>query len=247
MAEEPPRPRPAYYAAAPGSPWRDWWTLLHPPYTLWHLSYVVMGACLVAHPALAPLLATLAAFFLGVGVAAHAFDELQGRPLGTSIPRRVLFWAGGAALLGAASLGAIGVGRVGPVLLPFIVLGVFLVICYNAELFGGRFHTDAVFALGWGAFPVLTSYVAQAKTLRPAALLAAAAACALSSAQRSLSTRARLLRRAALSVEGAVQLKDGRQLAVDEAFLLGPLERALQALSWCAIALAAALAVDRMA
>ena len=29
--------RPAFYAAAPGG-WRDWWTLLHPPYTAWHLA-----------------------------------------------------------------------------------------------------------------------------------------------------------------------------------------------------------------
>ena len=37
--------RPAFYALAPGG-WRDWWTLLHPPYTAWHLSYVVIGASL---------------------------------------------------------------------------------------------------------------------------------------------------------------------------------------------------------
>ncbi len=27
---------PAFYAAGTGG-WRDWWTLLHPPYTAWHL------------------------------------------------------------------------------------------------------------------------------------------------------------------------------------------------------------------
>ena len=37
--------RPAFYALAPGG-WRDYVTLLHPPYTLWHLSYVAIGAAL---------------------------------------------------------------------------------------------------------------------------------------------------------------------------------------------------------
>ena len=40
--------RPAFYALAPGG-WRDYVTLLHPPYTLWHLSYVVIGAGLAPH------------------------------------------------------------------------------------------------------------------------------------------------------------------------------------------------------
>jgi len=40
--------RPAFYALAPGG-WRDYVTLLHLPYTLWHLSYVVIGACLAPH------------------------------------------------------------------------------------------------------------------------------------------------------------------------------------------------------
>ena len=35
--------RPAFYALRPGG-WRDLITLLHPPYTAWHLSYVAFGA-----------------------------------------------------------------------------------------------------------------------------------------------------------------------------------------------------------
>src|SRR5580704_15111424 len=84
----PPKPRPesrpAFYAARPGG-WRDWWTLLHPPYTAWHLSYVVIGACLAPHVSLSILFGTLLAFFFAVGLAAHALDELHGRPLGTTI------------------------------------------------------------------------------------------------------------------------------------------------------------------
>jgi hypothetical protein len=37
--------RLAYYVLGSGG-WRDWWVLLHPPYTAWHLSYVVIGAAI---------------------------------------------------------------------------------------------------------------------------------------------------------------------------------------------------------
>ncbi len=77
--------RPAFYALAAGG-WRDYVTLLHPPYTAWHLSYVVMGAALAPQFEWDRLLAALAAFFLGMGVGAHALDELNGRPLRTRIP-----------------------------------------------------------------------------------------------------------------------------------------------------------------
>jgi len=160
-AAEAAEARPAYYAAASGG-WRDWWTLLHPPYTAWHLSYVVIGAALAPHPALTPLLAALGAFFLAVGLAAHALDELQGRPLRTRIPAGALIAVTVVGLAGAVALGVAGVTRVGWPLIPFMVAGPFLVIAYNAELFGGIVHTDAGFAAAWGAFPLLTAYVAAA-------------------------------------------------------------------------------------
>lgn len=237
--------RPAYYAAASGG-WRDWWTLLHPPYTAWHLSYVVIGAALAPHAQLAPLLAALAAFFLAVGVAAHALDELQGRPLGTRIPSAALVTVTIAGLAGAVGLGVAGVTRVGWPLIPFMVAGPFLVVAYNAELFGGVVHTDAGFAAAWGAFPLLTAYVAETGTLSAGSVLAAAAAFGMSSAQRSLSTPARLLRRRAAGVTGAITLADGDVLDIDSRLLLRPLERALRALSWSVVALAAALAVARL-
>jgi len=72
-------PRPAFYALSPGG-WRDYVTLLHPPYTLWHLSYVAIGAGLAPHLEARRLLVALAAFFLAVGIGAHALDELKGLP-----------------------------------------------------------------------------------------------------------------------------------------------------------------------
>lgn len=237
--------RPAYYAAGPGR-WRDWWTLLHPPFTAWHLSYVVLGAMLAPHVRLDRLLAALAAFFLAVGLAAHALDELQGRPLRTSISSAVLVGVTIAGLAGAVALGAYGVTRAGWILLPFMIVGPVLVIGYNAELFGGIIHTDLGFAAAWGAFPVLTGYVAQAGDLAVAPVLAAGAAMALSAAQRHLSTPARTLRRRTASVTGSITLTDGHVSSLDAQRLLAPLERAMRSMSWGVVLLAAALAVDRL-
>jgi hypothetical protein len=237
--------RPAYYAASPGG-WRDWWTLLHPPYTAWHLSYVVIGACLAPRVSLTPLLATLIAFFLAVGLAAHALDELNGRPLQTRIPAPTLVVVTVAGLAGAVAFGAAGVARVGWVLLPFMIIGPALVVAYNAELFGGIIHTDLGFAAAWGAFPVLTAYTAQTGRLAVAPVLAALAALAMSAAQRRLSTPARTLRRRSVRVEGSMTLADGQVVALDQVALLAPLEGALRAMSWGLVLLAAGLALARL-
>ena len=239
------RTRPAFYAARPGG-WRDWWTVLHPPYTAWHLSYVVVGACVAPTVTVSRLLATLLAFFLAVGIAAHAYDELQDRPLGTHIPTWALVTACVGGLAGALVLGAFGVAEVGLVLLPFLVAGPLLVIAYNADLFHGAFHTDLGFALAWGAFPVLTAYVAQAGDLSGAAALASVGATALSLAQRSLSTPARQLRRKVVDVCGTVVFDDGAEHRLDRERLLEPLERGLRALAWAVVLFAAALAVFRL-
>ncbi len=240
-----PSALPAYYAARPGG-WRDWWTLLHPPYTAWHLSYAVIGAALAPQVQASRLIATVLAFFLAVGLAAHALDELRGRPLRTRIPSSVLIAVAVAGLAGALALGVAGVSKVGWTLIPFMVAGPILVIGYNAELFGGLMHTDFGFAAGWGAFPVLTGYVAQAGTLALAPLMASVGAFALSTAQRRLSTPARNVRRRALRVEGGIIFGDGRTVPISADALIGPLEGALRATSWAIILLAAALAVARL-
>jgi hypothetical protein len=241
-----PAARPAFYAARPGG-WRDWWTLLHPPYTAWHLSYAVIGASLAPHVYLSRLIATVLAFFLAVGVAAHALDELHGRPLGTAISGPVLVAVSVAGLAGALALGIAGISRAGWILIPFMVAGPILVIAYNAELFGGLVHTDLGFAAAWGAFPALTGYAAQAGNLSPAACLAAVAALALSAAQRRLSTPARIIRRRAVSVDGTVKFAGGSSVPVSAQLLLEPLEHALRAMSWAIVLFAAALAIARLA
>jgi hypothetical protein len=236
--------KPAWYAASPGA-WRDWVTVLHPPYTAWHLSYVLIGAAMAPHFHLERLGATLIAFGLAVGIGAHGLDELRGRPLNTGIPSAVLAVVSVAAICGAIVIGAIGIERVGWGLAVFIAVGVFLVVAYNLELWHRRFHNDTTFALAWGSFPLLTAYYAQVSTLRPAAVLGAAFAYGLSRAQRTLSSEARDIRRRVLSVEGERTYADGARHAVTRASLLMPLERSLVALSWSTCALGVGLVIAR--
>ncbi|HXW79644.1 MAG TPA: hypothetical protein VEJ84_09095 [Acidimicrobiales bacterium] len=237
-------PKPAWYAASPGA-WRDWVTVLHPPYTAWHLSYVLIGAAMAPHLHLQRLGATLIAFGLAVGIGAHGLDELRGRPLNTAIPSAVLASVSAAAICGAIVMGAIGIEQVGWGLAVFIAVGVFLVVAYNLELWHGRFHNDTTFALAWGSFPLLTAYYAQASTLRPAAVFGAAFAYGLSRAQRALSSEARDIRRRVLSVEGERTYADGARRAVTRASLLLPLEKSLVALSWSTCALGVGLVIAR--
>src|SRR5207247_8367342 len=185
--------RPAFYALAPGG-WRDYVTLLHPPYTLWHLSYVAIGAALAPHWRPGILGLALLAFFLGMGVAAHALDELHGRPLQTRIPERTLVVLAIASLAGAAGIG-IGVAvRTSLWLLAFVAVGAFIAVAYNLELLGGRLHGDPWFALSWGALPVLAVYLAVAATIRLEDVLAAALDGLLRHAQRRHSTPVQIVR-----------------------------------------------------
>ena len=235
--------RPAFYAVADGRGGvRDWITLLHPPYTLWHLSYVAIGAGLVPHVVLWRLAGTLLAFFLAVGVGAHALDELHDRPLGTGIPSRILAVAA-AVSIGAAIVAGLVDG--GWRLLPFVVVGGVLVTSYSLELGRGVLHNAVGFAAAWGAFPVLVGAYAQHWTLPFAAVVAAAAAMLFSLAQRALSAPARLPRRHVREVSVRVQLDDGsaRELCRDD--LLMPLERALRALGWGLPLVAVAVLVAR--
>lgn len=229
--------RPAFYALRPGG-WRDLITLLHPPYTAWHLSYVVLGAA--AAPKVYPvrLAAALLAFMLAVGISAHAFDELNGRPLKTALTRRTLIALAVVSLAGAVAIGVVGVFVVSPLIAPLVIVGGLLVPAYNLELAGGRFHNDTWFAVAWGGFPAFTGYFVNALTIRPAGVLVAAACCMLSVAQRRLSTPARELRRRTASVTGEQRLIDGRVVELTRERLSEPLEGALSML-WIALVLLA--------
>ena len=217
--------RPAFYALGRGG-WRDYVTLLHPPYTLWHLSYVAAGAAVAPHFHLDRMLWGIAAFFLAMGIAAHALDELKGRPLRTAIPSWALVAIAVTALAGAIAIGIGAAAAWGWGLLAFVAVGAVLVPAYNLEL---ALHTDPGFALAWGAFPALTGYFVEAQTLRVEAVAVAGSAFLLSLAQRTLSTPVRRARREQATTAG-----------------IEPLERALRLLTWATVALAVGLVAARL-
>jgi hypothetical protein len=221
-------------------------TILHPPYTAWHLSYVAIGAALAPTFVLWRLGAALGAFLLALGIACHALDELAGRPLDTRLPRTALVWLAVVGLGGSVAIGIVGAVIVSAWLIPLVAIGVFLALAYNLELFGGRFHTDVWFAVAWGGFPAFTGWFVEAVDVRVEAVLIALACCLVSVAQRRLSTPARELRRRTVSVTGRQTLRDGRVLELDSARVLAPLEGALSALWIAMVVLAMALVVSRL-
>ena len=217
------------------------------PTPAWHLAYVVIGACLAPIVNVTRLIATLLAFFLrrragrprarrtARPAAAHPDPRCRARrrgrrsvwpersPSGSPASSRwVRRWCPSSSSDPSSSWAT------------------------TSSSSAGIIHNDIGFAASWGAFPVLTAYVAQTGRLALAPVIAAVGAFGLSMAQRALSTPARLLRRRATDVAGSIELADGRSIPVDRAVLLAPLERALRAMSWAVMLLAAALAVARL-
>jgi hypothetical protein len=243
---EPELARPAFYALRSGG-WRDAVTLLHPPYTAWHLSYILLGTAAASGSIHGDrLAAALGAFFLAVGISAHALDELGGRPLRTELRGGVLVALAAVGLAGAVAIGVLGCVLVSPLLVPLIVVGTLLVPAYNLELLGGRLHSDHWFALAWGAFPAFTGYFVQTLQVRPEGVLVAAACYLLSLAQRRLSTPVRELRRRTVAVSGEQRLSDGTVVPLDRTHLSSPLEGALSALWLAVVLLAVGLVLTRL-
>jgi hypothetical protein len=240
-----PDARPAWYALRRGG-WRDYVTLLHPPYTAWHLSYVVVGGCVAPVVAWDRLGAAVVAFALAVGVGAHALDELHGRPLRTQIPDRVLIGLAAVSGIGAAAIGVVGAVVFQAWLALLIPVGLFLMLAYNLELLGGRFHSDIWFALAWGGFPVLNGYAAVTGKLSGVAALAALFAVLLSLAQRALSSHVRYVRRRVIAVRGELDLVDGTTEPLDARRLTAAAETGLRLLWLASVVLAAALVVARL-
>src|SRR5205809_3208236 len=236
-----PSVAPAFYALEAGG-WRDYWTLLHPPYTIWHLSYVLLGAALAPMPDPRIVAGSLVAFFLAVGIASHSFDELQGRPLGTRIPSGVLLGLGSLGLIGAVALGIVAALTLGPWFLVLVVVGAALVISYGREL--PLVHSDVGFALAWGGFPVVASAAANGAPLL-ATVAAAIGASLLSLAQRRLSTPVRRIRRKALEVNGSVRYRDGTTERLDRQALIAAPEAGLRLLWLAMLALSVGALVAR--
>lgn len=234
--------RPAYYAPT-GTRLGDLVAVLHPPYTAWHLSYVAMGAALPPDVNWPVVAGTLLAFFFGTGIAAHALDELHGRPLHTSLSDGLLRWLGVGGLGAALGLAVLGAIRVSPWVMAWAVLGVGLAAGYALER-PALLHTPLGFAIAWGGFPVLVGYWGQTQNVSPGALAVAGAATLLSLTQRTLSTPARHLRR---SVDRAQLLlhRPESDDVWDEKQILATWERPLRLLAWAMVTLAVGMLAAR--
>ena len=237
---------PAFYALGASGVWKDYVNLLHIPYTLWHLSYVVLGAAVASTVHVDRLLGTLLAFFLAMGIGAHSLDELNGRPLGTRIPSAVLIALAVVSLTGALVMGTVA-GLIATLwLFPFMAFGAFIAVAYNLGLWHDRFHSDFWFAFAWGAFPALTSYWIQSVTVTATAVLLALACFTLSLAQRTLSTQVRTIRRRTVNVAGTMEMTDGSIVKLDSSSMISAAERALVLLSLTIVVFAASLLAYRL-
>lgn len=234
--------RPAFYAPV-GSRTGDLVAILHPPYTAWHLSHVILGAVLAPELDGSILTGTLLAFLFGLGIGAHAFDELHGRPLRTSLGRPLLVGLGIFGMLGALTTAVAGAVIVSPWVLLWAVAGMALAVGYAFER-PKPLHTPLGFALAWGAFPTLVGYWAQTQTIGLAALLMATATTLLSMAQRALSTPARNIRRTVDFAQMRLQRSDSTE-TWDEAQILDTWERPLKLLAATVVALAVGLLAAR--
>ncbi|MDD3619007.1 MAG: hypothetical protein RBR09_11880 [Desulfobulbaceae bacterium] len=234
----------AFYARR-GTRLADLWTLLHPPYTAWNMSYVAIGAALAPTVDWQVLAIMLLAFFSGTGIAAHALDEYNGRPLQTGFSDRELQLLAAGGLILPAILTVILIQYTSPMILSLLGAGTFLVLAYNLEWWRGLFHSDLGFALSWGAFPVIAGYWTQSGTISGSALAGAAAAALFSLAQRSLSTQARFVRRKTRNCCALFNTEEKvKRWEKDE--LLNTWEKPLRLLAWAVTLLAIGLLVGKM-
>jgi len=231
---------------------RDLLIILHPPYTLWHLAYVLIGAALAPQLNWGVLGWTVLAFFLAMGIGAHCLDELNGRPLRTPFSNASLWVTAIVSILLAMYIGfTVGV-RETIWVLPCIFFGGFIVVAYNLEWGRGFFHHDFWFGFAWGAFPVVTAYVAQAHTISWEVGLLALWAMLYSMAQRMLSHQVRFFRRKVIELQGHYHLRgDGpvvpgvvawakrQNLKVED--IIRPSELTLKLMTWAVVAAAIGL------
>ena len=226
--------RPAFYAPT-GSRLGDVVALMHLPYTMWHLSYVAIGAALAPRIDAWILAGTLLAFTFGLGIGAHALDELHDRPLSTNLSRTTLLILGWGGLAAGGALALAAAFVISPVALVWGALAVSFAAAYALE-WSDWLHSGPGFAVAWGAFPVLVGYWAQTESVSLAAVVVAGAAAVLSLAQRGLSTPARDIRRKASDI--TVVVDDARW---DRAALLTTWEHPLELLALAQVLLAAGL------
>lgn len=234
----------AWYARG-GSKFREFYTIMHLPYTSMVLSFVLIGAALspTIHPNRVAL--TLVAYFLGLGLSAHALNELHVSHWTEALGKRELTGLFAFPLVAAVVIGSYGMlelfaasgSIVAPsTLLTFIVLETFFLFAYNTDAFNGRFHSDIWFAFSWAALPTLISYYVNALTVTSEAILVAIAMAATAGIEINLSRWCKDFRRRSSLTE--MRFADGTRQSMNTRQLLARPEKSLKLI---------VLAVDLMA
>ena len=232
--------RPSYYAPT-GTRRGDFVAMLHPPYTMWFLSFAAIGAATAPDVSGLRLAGTLLALGFGLGLGAHALDEYKSRPLGTGLSDRALLGLGWLGLGAALGIAGVGVVVISPWVLAWGAIGTLLAAGYTLE-WPGWLHSDAGFAVTWGPFPVLVGHWAQAESLSFAVVAVAVGAGLVSAAQRALSTPTRQVRRR--TGVGSVVFGDGERWGTVD--LLRTWEIPLRLLSWAFAVLALGLLASHL-
>mgnify|MGYP001588205755 CR=1 FL=1 len=236
----------AWYLLKTQAPWAKWFNVIHWPYTLFHLSYVVIGACLAKELNLPLLGWTLLAFFLGMGIGAHCYDLVKGDPLKLGLHPGTLIIVGFLALAGAVGIGLwqVWLDNVSLYLVVASAVGLILATGYGLEWKG--LHGNWQFAAWWAGFPLIVSYLAQGLAFTPVLIPVLIFALASATAQRVLSTRARYLRRLVGKAKVELWSLDGDYYLESKDSLLKPLDTTLAWLSLAMVALAGGLLAWRL-
>jgi hypothetical protein len=224
----------AWYARS-GSKIRELYTIMHLPYTSMVLSYTLIGAALA--PAVYPsrVILTLVAYFLGLGLSAHALNELYGRHWGESLSKRELQVLFGVPLIGAILIGlyatmtlyaSSGTLFASFVLLLFIALETLFVFMYNTDFFGGRFHSDLAFAFSWAALPTLIGYYVNAMTITVDSILMSIAMAATAGIEINLSRWCKDFRRKSPLTK--IRFADSTELDLSTTELIAKPEKSLK-------------------
>jgi len=198
------------------------------------LSYVLIGAALSPSIYLNRVILTLLAYFLGLGLSAHALNELHARHWGDALRKselEILFVVPFVAAMLIAAYGIIVLYAASGVLtslvlLAFVSLESFFLFAYNTDRWSGIFHSDMSFAFSWAALPTVISYFVNASTIGIVAVLVALAMAATAGIEINLSRWCKDIRRKNPLTE--MQFADGTKSNLDAAHLIAKPEKSLK-------------------
>ena len=149
--------------------------MLFLPYTGMCISFTIIGSMLSESIAWDRALSIFIIYFLGLGVSAHAADNLGSKkikPWGSffsTFELRLMVMGG---LSVSYLLGIYYIITFVPLLSIIAIIEGFFLFAYNFELFNGFFHNNFWFAISWGSLPLLAGFVIQTNSISILSLIA---------------------------------------------------------------------------